>query len=53
VCTRVRNEQRQAADCRWRTIHYALGSNARTLRLCLIMVVASLPPSAIALLIHR
>jgi hypothetical protein len=38
---------------RWGTICYALDSNARTLRLCLIMVAAGVPPSLIAMLIRR
>jgi len=39
---------------RWETIRYALDSNARTARFCVIMLVASIPPETlIVLLIHR
>lgn len=47
---------RPAADgaaSRWQTIRYALDSNARTLRLCLIMIVASVPPSVLAWLVRH
>jgi hypothetical protein len=40
-----------AAGNRWGTIRYALDSNARTLRLILIMLAASVPPGLFALLI--
>ena len=40
--------------CRWETIQYALDSTARTVRLCVIMLVASVPPGAFVwLLLHR
>ena len=35
---------RRGSSTRWDTIRYALDSNARTLRLCLILLVASIPP---------
>jgi hypothetical protein len=38
---------------RWQTIHYAIGDTARTLRLCLILLVPIIPPSVLALLVHR
>ena len=50
---RGESRQRQAAANRWRTIHYALGSTARTVRLCMIMLVAAVPPALVALLIRR
>jgi hypothetical protein len=31
------------APCRWATVRYALDSNARTLRLCLILLVGCVP----------
>lgn len=31
--------------CRWETIRYALDSNARTLRLCVILLVMALSPA--------
>jgi hypothetical protein len=37
------------AGARWETIRYALDSNARTLRLCLILLVVSVP-SVVALI---
>ena len=49
-----RRERRQASGSRWETIRYALDSTSRTVRLCVIMLVASIPPGAFAvLLIHR
>jgi len=44
------------ADGRWETIRYALDSNARTFRLCLILLVTVIPPIAtavVAVLIHH
>jgi hypothetical protein len=40
---------------RWETIHYALDSNARTFRLCLILVVMAIAPclAAVAALTHH
>lgn len=51
----ARGEHRAApaSGNRWATIRYALDSNARTLRLCLILVAASVPPGLIAILIRR
>jgi hypothetical protein len=40
-------------DCRWSTIRYALSSNARTLRLCVIVLVIGIPPALLAVLIHH
>jgi hypothetical protein len=42
-----------AAACRWDTIRYAIDSNARTVRLCAIVLVASIPPGLLILLIRR
>jgi len=36
---------------RWETIRYALDSNARTLRLCLILLVAAVASSGVASLV--
>ena len=41
------------AGCRWDAIRYALDSNARTVRLCLIVLVATVPPGLVTLLIRR
>jgi len=49
----VRRDPRRAAACKWDTIRYALDSNARTLRLCLIVLVASIPSGLLASLIRR
>jgi hypothetical protein len=41
---------------RWETIHYALDSNTRTFRLCLILFVAAVVPclaAVAAVLIHH
>lgn len=44
----------RSGACRWETIQYALDSTARTVRLCVIMLVASVPPGAFVwLLLHR
>jgi hypothetical protein len=49
--------QRLRHDCgRWETIRYALDSNPRTFRLCLILVVAAAAPClavVAAVLIHH
>jgi hypothetical protein len=50
---RVEQATAAAGNNRWGTIRYALDSTARTLRLCLIMLVASVPPGLVALLIKR
>jgi hypothetical protein len=43
----------QGAAHRWETIRYALESNARTARLCVIMLVASIPPGLLMMLVRR
>lgn len=49
-----RRERRQAAEGRWETIRYALDSTSRTVRLCVIVLVLSIPPGAFTvLLIHH
>ena len=50
---RVAQQATAAAGNRWGTIRYALDSTTRTLRLCLIMVAASVPPGLLALLVKR
>jgi hypothetical protein len=42
-------QSRYAAN-RWGTIRYAISSNARTARLCLIMFVAGIPAVAVAII---
>jgi hypothetical protein len=45
-----------AGGGRWETIRYAVDSNARTFRLCLILIVAAAAPclgAVAAVLIHR
>jgi hypothetical protein len=39
--------------CRWGTVRAALGSWAKTLQLCLIVLATSIPPSLIVFLIRR
>lgn len=43
--------RRRADDDRWATIRYALDSNGRTVRLCVITLVAAAPPAVITLLL--
>jgi hypothetical protein len=45
--------KRHAAEQRWQTIRFALESWARTARLCVIMLVTSVPVDTLAWLIHR
>jgi hypothetical protein len=49
---RRRAEQHHDAENRWRTIRYAITSNARTVRLCVIMLIAGIPADIFALLHH-
>lgn len=37
---------------RWKTIRYAIGSNARTVRLCLISLTAGVVPAAAAAVVE-
>jgi hypothetical protein len=43
----------QHTACRWGTIRYAIDKNARTARLCLILLAASFPPGLLVLLTWR
>jgi hypothetical protein len=38
---------------RWETVRYALDSNARTLRFCLISLVLIIPPAALLALLRH
>jgi hypothetical protein len=51
----IRAELRQAdtVKYRWETIRYALGSTRRTLRLCAILLMPSIPVCLITILIRR
>ena len=49
----LRRESRQIAASKWGTIRYAIGSTARTIRLCTIILVTSIPPGLVALIIHH
>ena len=42
-----------SGEHRWQTIRYALDSNARTARFCVIMLVASIPPEGLIVLLIR
>jgi hypothetical protein len=53
VSTPARRGSHDAGTCRWETIRYALDSTARTLRLCLIVLVAGIPPGLLMLLVRR
>ena len=37
---------------RWGTVRYAIDGWGRTLRLCLILIVMSVPPSVVVILAH-
>jgi hypothetical protein len=53
---RVPREIQACHDGRWETIRYALDSNARTFRLCLIwavVIVSSTTVAALALLVRH
>lgn len=41
------------AECKWETIRYALDSTPRTVRLCIIWLVASIPLCVITILVYR
>ena len=45
-------ESYQGTENRWRTIRYAISSNARTVRLCVIMLIAAIPADVFMLLHH-
>lgn len=45
--------RRQNGTSRWETIRYALDSTPRTVRLCMIMLVASIPPGALMAFLSR
>jgi len=47
----MREELRQASAFGWATIRYALDSNARTVRLCAIMLARSVPLALLLLAI--
>jgi len=49
----LRWEPQQIAASKRGTILYAIGSTARTIRLCVIMLTASIPLSLFALVIHH
>jgi hypothetical protein len=54
VPTRCRQRySRPARENRWGTIRYAIDSTARTVRLCMILLVASSFPYLLVLLIRR
>lgn len=48
----ARRVTRQTAAGRWETIRYAIGSTARTMRLCLILLVPSVSAALITFLLH-
>jgi len=48
----ARREPRRAST-KWDAIHYALDSNARTFRLCLILLVAGVALSVIPVLLQH
>jgi len=49
----LQHPTRHAAEQRWQTIRFALESWARTARLCVIMLVTSVPVDILAWLIQR
>jgi hypothetical protein len=50
-CGTTVEPRRQADTGRWSTIRYALDSNSRTVRLCVIALVTAAPPAIITLLL--
>ena len=52
VTSRDQPRQSIAPSGRWETIRSALDSNARTARLCVIILVTSIPPAVVTYLIH-
>jgi hypothetical protein len=46
-------EPHRCTENKWRTIRYAVASNARTARLCVIMLVAGLPADVFLLLVRH
>jgi hypothetical protein len=53
MSVQVHREHRRAAPDRWGTIRYALNSTPRTVRLCVILLVAGTPAEVFAYLIRR
>jgi hypothetical protein len=51
--TQLQQLKRHAVEQRWQTIRFALESWARTARLCVIVLVISVPVDTLAWLIHR
>lgn len=53
VFREIRMPVNSAKGCvsKWGTIRYAIDSNARTLRLCLVMLAAGIPPGLVVLLL--
>jgi hypothetical protein len=49
----LREEAQQARTSKWQTILYALDSTARTVRLCVIVLVASTPADLAVFVLHR
>jgi hypothetical protein len=46
-------EPHRCMENKWRAIRYAVASNARTARLCVIMLVAGLPADVFLLLVRH
>jgi hypothetical protein len=44
--------RRTSGSGRWGTVRYAIDGWGRTLRLCLILIVLSVPPSVVVMLVH-
>jgi hypothetical protein len=44
--------RRASGSGRWGTVRYAIDGWGRTLRLCLILIIMSVPPSVVAVLAH-
>jgi hypothetical protein len=53
VTVRTPGASRQAEQGKWEIIRYAIDSTPRTIRLCVILLAASIPPGLVALIIHH
>jgi hypothetical protein len=53
MTVRRSDEFRQAGQGKWEIIQYAIDSTPRTIRLCVILIAASIPPGLITLIVRH
>lgn len=53
MTVRLPEEFQQTGQGKWEIVRYAIDSTPRTIRLCLILLAASMPPGLVALIFHR